>query len=306
MITIKETTYKNFGKCLSLCNDSVEVLVTIDIGPRIIKCNLIGRDNLMFEDIERKKVTDVSSLYGAGKQFYNYGGHRMWFSPEKFPDTYYPDTEKVVYSVNPTGASFEAPVQAITGLQFSISITMDESAPRFTVVQSVKNTQKKEVTGALWGLSVMDKNGVVIVPQPKDETGLLPNRNLVLWPYTKMSDERFYVGDEYIALRQAFEAPTNLKFGINNTAGKSAYVKDGQALVKDVPHLAGEIYPDGGCSFESYSGDLFIEAESLSPLKTLGHGESIVHTEEWALIPDVTLDEMNEDTLAAVGEKLFK
>ena len=77
MISIKETTYKNFGKCLSISNDTMEVYVTIDIGPRIIKCNLNGKENLLFEDIERKKTSDVSSVFGEGKLWYIYGGHRM-------------------------------------------------------------------------------------------------------------------------------------------------------------------------------------------------------------------------------------
>ena len=37
MIKIKETTYGNFGKCLAISNDTMEIYVTIDIGPRIIK-----------------------------------------------------------------------------------------------------------------------------------------------------------------------------------------------------------------------------------------------------------------------------
>jgi hypothetical protein len=98
MISIKEVPYKNFGKCLSISNEKLELLVTVDIGPRIIKCNLVGKENLMFNDVERKISHDVSELFGEGKTWFIYGGHRIWLSPEKLPDTYYPDNEKVVYS----------------------------------------------------------------------------------------------------------------------------------------------------------------------------------------------------------------
>lgn len=306
MISIKETTYKNFGKCLAISNDTVELYVTIDIGPRIIKCNLIGRNNLMFEDIERKKVMDVSSLYGEGKIWYIYGGHRMWLSPEKAPDTYYPDCEKVVYSVGPTGATFEPPVQAVTGLQFSMSIAMDESKPQFTVTHTVKNTKKDPVTGAVWCLSVMDKNGAVVVPQPTEDTGLLANRSLALWPYTDMTDSRIFWGDRYIALRQNPAIDKSIKFGINNTSGKIAYINHGQALVKSYEtHHPDALYPDFGCSCEAYACDLFTEAESLSEIKTIKKGESIVHAETWTLTPEIELGDFSNAALDAVAEKIF-
>lgn len=306
MISIKETTYKNFGKCLVISNDAMELYVTIDIGPRIIKCNLNGKENLMFEDIERKKTEDVSSVFGEGKLWYIYGGHRMWFSPEKYPETYYPDCEKVVYSVNPTGAVFDPPVQAVTGLQFSMSISMDETEPKFTITHMVKNTKKEAVTGAVWCLSVMDKNGAVIVPQPTENTGLLANRVLALWPYTEMTDPRIFWGNRYIALRQNPEIAKSIKFGINNTAGKIAYVNHGQALVKSyaVNHPNG-IYPDYGCSCEAYACDLFTEAESLSEMKTLKKGEQILHEETWTLIPDITVDAFSNESLDALAEKIF-
>ena len=60
MISIKEVAYKNYGKCLAISNELMEVLVTVDIGPRIIKCNLRDKENMMFEDIERNACEDVS------------------------------------------------------------------------------------------------------------------------------------------------------------------------------------------------------------------------------------------------------
>ena len=305
MISIKETTYKNFGKCLAISNDAMEIYVTIDIGPRIIKCNLLGKENLMFEDIERKKTSDVSSVFGEGKLWYIYGGHRMWLSPEKLPETYYPDCEKVVYSVNQTGAVFDPPVQAVTGLQFSMSISMDETEPKFTATHTVKNTKKESVTGAVWCLSVMDKNGAVIVPQPQEDTGLLANRVLALWPYTKMTDPRIFWGDRYIALRQDPGISQSIKFGINNTAGKIAYVNHGQALVKSYAVNAAGSYPDFGCSSEAYACDLFTEAESLSEMKTLKKGEQISHTEVWTLTPDIEIGSFSNESLDALAEKIF-
>ncbi len=306
MISIKETTYGNYGKCLAISNDTMEVYVTVDLGPRIIKCNLKGKENLMFEDIERKKTMDVSSVFGEGKEWNIYGGHRMWLSPEKFPETYYPDCDKVVYSVNATGATFEAPVQAVTGLHFSMTISMDEKEPKFTATHYVKNTNNEPIKGAMWCLSVMGQGGAVIVPQPTEDTGLLANRVLAVWPYTDMTDERIFWGKNYIALRQMPEIADSIKYGINNTAGKIAYINHGQALVKSYTpnHPNGE-YPDFGVSCEVYACDLFTEAETLSELKTIAKGESIVHAETWTLTDNIEIGEFTNESLAELAEKIF-
>ena len=68
MVSIREeASYKNYGKCLSISNGLIEMLITVDVGPRIIRCSHMGKENLMFEDIGRTLTHDVSSLYGEGK-----------------------------------------------------------------------------------------------------------------------------------------------------------------------------------------------------------------------------------------------
>ncbi|MBO4429632.1 MAG: hypothetical protein J5832_06720 [Clostridia bacterium] len=303
MVSIKETSYKNFGKCLSISNEKLEILVTIDIGPRIIKCNLAGKENLMFNDIDRKVTQDVSSLYGEDKTWYIYGGHRIWLSPEKFPDTYYPDNEKVVYTTFNNGAIFTPIQQDKTGLQLQMMLEMDETEPKVTIEHKITNTLKQPIEGAVWCLSVMDAGGAVVVPQPTEDTGLLHNRTLALWPYTKMTDKRVFWGDSFIALRQDPTVENPIKFGINNTFHKAAYINHGQALVKDfdVDHPDGK-YPDGGMSCEVYASALFTECESLSPLKTLKKGESITHTERWTVYDNIDIGEFSNDSLNKLSE----
>lgn len=306
MVIVKEeASYKNFGKCLSISNGALEVLITVDVGPRIIKCALTGKHNLMFEDIERKLTHDVSALFGEGKTWNIYGGHRLWLSPESFPETYYPDNEKVVYTIRPDGAEFTPAKQDNTGLQYTITVTMDPVLPELNVNHIIKNTKSSPVKGAAWALTVLDRNGAVIVPQPKEDTGLLPNRVLAVWPYTDLTDKRLFLGKEYIALRQNPEVKEPIKFGINNTVGKVAYINYGQALVKETEFIPDSVYPDFGVSSEIYSCDMFTEAETLSPLREIKPGDFITHTERWRLIDNVDIGEFSNDSLASVAEQLF-
>ena len=96
MISISEKNYKKYGKCISISNGRTKLLVTVEIGPRIIFYG-INDKNIMFEDLDDTTF--------KGGDFFNtnlkdegiwhlYGGHRLWKSPE-YIDTYYPDNKQV-------------------------------------------------------------------------------------------------------------------------------------------------------------------------------------------------------------------
>ena len=306
MVSIREeASYKNYGKCLSISNGAIEVLVTVDVGPRIIRCACAGKENMMFEDIGRGTTHDISQLYGEGKTWNIYGGHRLWMSPESFPDTYYPDNEKVVYTTRASGAEFIPQQQDKTGLQLSILIEMDETEPKLTITHTITNTKKEPVTGSAWSLSVMDAGGTVIVPLSTEQTELLPNRNIILWPYTDMTDKRLYFGKNLIAARQNPEVSEPLKIGVGQATGKIAYVNHDQALVKEYSVDNSAAYPDFGASTEVCLCASFAEAETLSPISTLKKGEKIVHTETWTLHDNFNLPYFDCVSLADAAEKLF-
>lgn len=305
MVSVKEVSYKNFGKCLSISNEAMEMYVTVDIGPRIIKCNLQNRENLMYEDIERKNTHDVSSYYGEGKRWYIIGGHRLWFSPESMPETYYPDNSKVVYTITGDGASFMPPVQDRTGLQYTIEVKMHPTEAKVSVVHHIVNAGKTTVKGAAWCLTVTAAGGVIMIPQPKEDTGLLGNRILALWPYTDMTDPRAFFGRDYISIRQDEKIDKSIKVGINNTQGKMAIINHGQALVKTYkPQHPTAEYPDFGVSTETYACAAFLEAETLSPLKTLKRGEEIVHEEQWQLFDGMEQPVFTNESMSETAEKL--
>jgi len=283
-IKIADIEYKNFGKCKVISNNLFELYVTTDIGPRIIKANLTGKENLMFNDIDRNMCEDVSQVFGEGKNWYIYGGHRLWVSPEDMPRTYYPDNEPVNVEINGNKILFTPPPQKVNDLQHSIEIELCENKPCAKVTHRIENTGEKEITGAIWALSVMASGGTVICPQPDEDTGLLGNRCIALWAYTRLTDTRVNFFDKYITVKQTKDINEKFKFGINNTKGWIAYHNHGQILKKTYePNHPDGIYPDGGMSTEVFTNNMFIEAETLSELKTLKKGEAITHTEAWEL-----------------------
>ena len=105
MITKELITYKEFGNCLKISDGITEAVVTIDFGPRIIRYGFINKENVMCDTMHKAEEPlcgeAFDKYYYKGAKWYNYGGHRLWISPESLPETYYPDNDKVLYSTEP-------------------------------------------------------------------------------------------------------------------------------------------------------------------------------------------------------------
>ena len=121
--------YKNYGKCLEISNGKIFLMVTVDVGPRIIKCGFINGVNILYNDYKREvlnKGEAYDKYYYKGAYWAIYGGHRLWASPESEPETYYPDNNPVEYEILENGAIFTQEPQTQNGVQFKIKVTMDD------------------------------------------------------------------------------------------------------------------------------------------------------------------------------------
>jgi hypothetical protein len=88
MVQLKKTAFAGWPNCFRLSNDSVELVVTTDVGPRIIFYGWKGQKNQFVV------VPETAGMTG-GDQWRLYGGHRLWNAPEHFPNSYYPDNGPV-------------------------------------------------------------------------------------------------------------------------------------------------------------------------------------------------------------------
>lgn len=285
MIKIDEINYSNCGRCVHITNGSIELVVTLDFGPRVIRAAFVGKDNFMWEDTEREYVTDVN-----GKKFYNYGGHRLWVSPETFPDTYYPDNAPVSYSVKGDTVTFTQPQQA-TGFALKMDITMSVDENRVDLRHYVTNNSASERKVAPWAITMLANGGHEIIPVNDNDTGYLANRYVVLWPYAKMNDPRINWGDKYMVIDQTEEQAAQMegpfKIGISQIHPWAVYLKNNQIFMKRYTFYPDAEYPDGNCSFETYSCKDFIEMETVGTYRNMAVGETAVHDETWCFFDNV-------------------
>jgi hypothetical protein len=127
---------------------------------------------------------------------------------------------------------------------------------------------------------------------------LLPNRQLVLWQYTRWNDPRLEIGDALIVFHGKAGLPA-CKIGFLNQQGWLGY-DDGEILfLKYFEPSADLLHPDFNCNAEVYRNDRFIELETLAPLVRLEPGEIVSHDERW----EICVGAASRDKLDQLGVK---
>ena len=117
---MEKVSYLNQPNCLRLANREIEVLVTTDVGPRIIRYARKGGENVLGEVPE----TAVETVLGRWKPW---GGHRLWAAPEDWPRSYAPDNDAVEYkAVGERALRLRQQTELATGLQKEMMVTIDE------------------------------------------------------------------------------------------------------------------------------------------------------------------------------------
>src|SRR5271165_516064 len=285
----EEVEYRKWKKAFKICNDTVQVIVLTEVGPRILFFGFRGEDNEFHEIPEH-------SGKGGDQTFRVYGGHRLWVSPE-VARTYYPDNVPVSVRRQGGGFVFTAPPESThpgTNLQKEIEIKVAETGARATVTHRIRNLGGGPTEMAPWALSVMAGGGKAILPLPPraplSADRLLPEGVLALWCYTDLADPRWKIGTKYIQLHQASKSActfTEQMTGIFNPFEWGAYFRRGHLFVKKANVEKDAKYPDFGCNFEIYTDEHSLELETLGPLRKLGPGETAEHVEHWWLFRDI-------------------
>lgn len=281
-IKISETDYGIFGKCLSMFAGGKELLVTLDMGPYIIRYGYIGEDNMFFEDVDKFATNDVTLSPYKKDLWWVVGGHRLWCSPEVAPRTYYPDYYPVSASVEGNSVTLSAPMQEWSQVQCTTKITMDEEG-NVELEHTITNKNAWAIELAPWTVTVMNGGGVAYIPQNKRKTGYFPNKWACFWDYTPMNDSRINLGEDYITVSMDEENDVAAKIGVQNENGWMAYLNKGNALIKKFGFEEGVLYPDNGCNCECYTCKKYTEMECLSPMTKIEPDKCAVHKEAWVL-----------------------
>lgn len=270
--------YSGWDNCYRLSNGIVELIITSDIGPRIIRCGFINDKNLFYENPQ--ETGRVGDNY-----WISYGGHRFWHAPENPIRTYYPDNYPVKIESTDKGLRSVQKVEETTWIQKSMELRIDNN--NFIQIEhTLENCGLWPVKLAAWAISVMRPGGFALLPLPdrgSHPQNLNPTSTLILWPYTDLSDCRYKYEYEYIKVAQDPNVTTPQKIGISSYVGWLAYFNDDTLFVKYSPQQNEMTYPDLNSNMEVFVNQKILELETLSPLVEIAPGNSINHKEIWAI-----------------------
>ena len=291
-ITVDKVEYQGWKNNLRVRNGDAELILTLDVGPRILSYRLAEGKNVFKEFPEQMGKSGES-------EWQSRGGHRLWIAPEDTTRTYALDNSPVAYQELAGGTIRLTPAPSKEyGIQKEIDVQLAPHGSRVSLIHRVTNIGSKPAELAPWAISVMAPGGVEIIPLPpkrphpgppqnaKSAKDFGPSMFLTLWPYFDFKDPRWNLGSKYITLRQdSGRGPT--KIGLSNAMGWVAYRNQGTLFVKRFGYQEDRAYPDNGCNYETFTNQDMLEMESLAPLVTLAPGQTVEYPEHWDLIGDV-------------------
>ncbi|HLY15743.1 MAG TPA: hypothetical protein VKR61_00905 [Bryobacteraceae bacterium] len=295
-VKIEKTNYKGWANCYRITNGEVELIVTSDIGPRIMRYAFVNGQNVF------KEFTATLGKSGE-PAWVPRGGHRLWAAPEDAVRTYAPDNGPVRVEVKGDVLTATEPVEALTGLEKQIVVKLSPQGSGVEVVHHLRNAGKNAVDLAPWALTMMAQGGVGIhgfPPRGKHPEALAPTNPLVMSAYTNLSDHRWKFTRKYLMLHQDPSNPEPQKLGSFNQHTWAAYSLGTDLFIKRVTAAdTPKEYPDFGCSFETFTNADFLELETLGPMRRLKPGATADHVEHWTLHKNVRLRNFTDAELDA-------
>lgn len=291
-VTMRTLAYKGWAHNLQLSNGTVELVLTLDVGPRIIRYAYLGEPNVF-------KEYDEQMGRSGEKEWMIRGGHRLWHAPEDEARTYVLDNSSIKHErLNEASVRLIQPVEKLTGVQKELDVTLGSEGTHVKIVHRLRNTGARDVELAPWALTVMAPGGTAIIPLPakiahpgsvaagekRDLRGFAPNQTLIVWPFTDLGDPRWRFGASYITLKQDRAATTPTKLGLAHKTGWVGYLNSGTLFIKGFAYETGKNYTDGGSNFETFTNKEMLEVESLGPLQRIAPGKAVEHVEDWWLL----------------------
>ena len=296
-VTVDKVVYAGWPNCYRISNGEVEVIVTTDVGPRIIRYGFVGGQNL-FKEFEAELGKSNEAKWMPR------GGHRIWIAPEDVIRTYAVDNSPVKSQVTRDGITLTQPVEQETGIEKQIAVKLAPSGSAVEVTHRLKNTRPGAQSFAPWALTMMAPGGHGITGFPPRGTHpeqLAPTNPLVMWAFTDLSDPRWTFTKKYLVLRQD---PSNTgqpqKLGTFNVNTWGAYLLKGELFMKRYKADPSKPYTDMGSSYETFTNQEMLELETLGPLQRVDAGRTVEHVERWSLHKDVRVSGFTDAELDRV------
>lgn len=278
-VKIEKTAWNGWPNCYRITNGEVELVVTSDVGPRVMSYGFAGGQNFFW--VQKETVGKTGQ-----PEWILRGGHRIWVGPEDVKYTYPPDNSAVPVRVEGDVLIATQPVEKETGIEKQIEVRLAPQGSDVTIIHRLTNRTSMPLEFAAWALSMMAPGGRGVSGFPPRGTHpemLQPTNPLVMWAFSDLSDPRWTWLKKYFVLRQDASNAAPTKIGHFNPHTFGAYFLNGEMFVKRYEADPSKTYPDFGCSYETFTNADFLEIETMGPLTKVAAGATLEHVERWTL-----------------------
>lgn len=278
-VKIEKASFSGWPNCYRISNGEAELIVTSDIGPRIMFYGFRGGQNVLW-------VQKETAGKSGEPEWVARGGHRIWIAPEDPKYTYPPDNSPVQIEVRGDTLVATQPTEKETNIQKQLEIRMAPRGTEVVIIHRLFNRGIMPLEFAPWALTMMAPGGHGVSGFPPRGThpkDLAPTNPLVMWAYTDLGDPRWTWLRKYFVLRQDPANSTPMKIGHFNPKTWGAYFLNGELFLKRYDADPSKTYPDFGCSFETFTNADFLELETLGPITKVAPGGVVEHVERWSL-----------------------
>ena len=291
---IEKREWNGWPNCWRVSNGTVELVVTQDIGPRVMRYAFVGGQNLFKEFTEQLGQ-------GGESNWCIRGGHRLWKGPEDRHATYALDNAAIDIQTTANTITATQPVEPETGLQKQIQLQLAETGTEVIVKHTIWNRGLLPVEIAAWTPTVMAQSGLGVTGFPPRGThpeDLEPTNPLIMWAFTDLTDPRWKFTKKYLTLQQDPASHSPQKLGHWNQHTFGAYFLNGDVFLKEYFPANGMRHPEFGASFEIFTNQDFLELETMGPFTKLAKDEALTHVEYWSL-HKATLGSVTDQALDA-------
>src|SRR5437016_11060759 len=147
-VKVQKTEYKGWKNCYRVSNGEVELIVTTDVGPRVIRYGFVGGQNLFKEFTEQIGKSGESAWQARG-------GHRLWMAPEDAVLTYALDNTHIQAQVKNDVIELTGNVEKETVFQKQITIRLAATGSAVEVTHRITNKGVRPREFAPWTLTMM-------------------------------------------------------------------------------------------------------------------------------------------------------
>src|SRR5260370_21002718 len=162
-VRIEKINYHGWPNCYRMTNGEVELVMTGDIGPRIIRYAFIGGRNIFHEFAHQAGRSGEPTWQSRG-------GHRIWVAPEVTPPspiTYAVDNFPVDIKLKSDSIVATAPLEWEAGLQKQLTAKMAPVGSSVEVLHRITNWNPWTIELSAWPLTLLSPGGWGITGLPR-------------------------------------------------------------------------------------------------------------------------------------------